>query len=131
MQARMLAMAIGLTIAAREARAESSFQVNPTMVSLSREVPAEAVVITNHGTQALRVQVDATTWHEDADGVMQLVATTDLVVRPSLLEIEPGRSKTVRVGDHPGRAPRSRAAIACSSSNSPIAGPWRAARSSC
>ena len=98
MRAWAVGMAIGLTIAGREARAESSFQVNPTLVSLSKESPAHAVVITNHGSEALRVQVNATTWREDAEGVMQLAPTSDIVVRPSLLEIEPGRSKTLRVG---------------------------------
>ena len=80
------------------ARAESSFQVNPTLIALSKAAPAEAVVITNHGTEALRVQASVMTWTEDRNGLMALGATTDVVVRPSLLEIEPGRSKTVRVG---------------------------------
>lgn len=96
MRAAVLSM---IVLASTPAWAESSYQVNPTTISLSKAEPTDAVVISNHGTGPLRVQLQVMTWTEDRDGQMQLAATSDIVVRPSLVQVEPGQSKTVRVGN--------------------------------
>ncbi len=93
----MKALAL-LAVMAGTAAAEGQFQVEPTRVDLSTQTPAGAVTVTNHGTEALRLEAKAFHWSDDVDGVPQLVATPDVVIRPSILEIAPGGSKTVRVG---------------------------------
>ena len=80
------------------AHADNRFQVEPTRVDLSGQAPAGAVIVTNHGADPLRIQIDAMRWTDDVDGVQQLTETKDLVVRPSLVEIAPGKSKTIRIG---------------------------------
>ncbi len=95
----MRSLALIATLAtAGTASAEGQFQVEPTRIDLSTQAPAGAVTVTNHGSQPLRLEAKAFRWSDDIDGVPQLVASPDVVIRPSLLEIAPGGSKTVRVG---------------------------------
>ncbi len=83
---------------AGSASADGQFQVEPTRVDLSTQAPAGAVVVTNHGTEPLRLEAKAFRWSEDADGVPQLATTTDVVIRPAIVEIPPNGSRTLRVG---------------------------------
>ncbi len=66
----MRALCVAALIAAMStiASAESSYQVHPTTVSLSSKEPTEAVVITNHGNETLRVQLEMMPWTEDRAG---------------------------------------------------------------
>lgn len=89
---------VGGLATARAQAPDRSFQVDPTRVDLSTGDQTAALVITNHGTAPLRLQLTAQGWQDDIDGVMQLVPTTAVVVRPSLVEVAPGRTRTVRVG---------------------------------
>lgn len=79
------------------ARADGRFQVDPTVVELSSTARNGAVIVTNHGATALRLQATVFAWSEESDGA-RLQPTTDLVVRPALLEVPAGGSRTVRVG---------------------------------
>ena len=79
------------------AHADARFQVDPTKIELSKDSRAQAFQITNHGTEPLRVQITASRWHDDRDGAMVLAPTSDIVIRPSLVQIDPGASRTVRV----------------------------------
>jgi fimbrial chaperone protein len=94
---QIFAVAITTVIAA-PAFAEGKFQVDPTRVDLGAAAQTGAVHVTNHGTHPLRLQITAVAWTDDADGIMQLAPTTDIVVRPSLIEIAPGARNTLRVG---------------------------------
>lgn len=94
---RVLAL-LAVVASAGRARADGRFQVEPTRVDLSSTAPSGAVTVTNHGTTALRLQATAYRWSEDFNGAMQLAAAPDVVVRPSLFEVQPGKSRTVRVG---------------------------------
>lgn len=80
------------------AEAGGRFQVAQTRIDLSEQAPASVLQITNHGTEPLRLQLTAATWRDDRDGAMQLGATNEIIIRPSLIEIAPGGSRAVRVG---------------------------------
>lgn len=90
--------ALAVLAAAGEARADGRFQVEPTRVDLSSTAPSGAVIVTNRGGATLRLQATAFRWTESPEGAMQLVAAPEVVVRPALFEIPPGKSRTVRVG---------------------------------
>lgn len=90
-------MMVAGVLGAREARADGVFQVNPTRLDLGAAAATTALTVTNHGTSRLRLQLSVTGWTDAADGAMQLTPTTDLVVRPSLVVVEPGATRTVRV----------------------------------
>lgn len=96
--ARALASSAALLCAlVAPARADGRFQVDPTVVELSAAARNGAVIVTNHGTTALRLQATVFAWSEDDRGA-ELQPTGDLVVRPALLEVPAGASRTVRVG---------------------------------
>jgi fimbrial chaperone protein len=78
--------------------AEGRFQVDPTRIDLASAAPSGALTITNHGTTPLRLQAAAFRWTDDADGAMQLTPAPELVVRPALFEVQPGKARTLRVG---------------------------------
>lgn len=87
-----------LVLLAGTAAAEGQFQVEPTRVDLSTKAPAGAVIVTNHGHTPLRLEAKAFRWTDDVDGAAQLTPATEIVIRPSLVEVPPGASKTLRVG---------------------------------
>lgn len=87
-----------LALLTATASAEGQFQVEPTRVDLSTQAPASAIVISNHGTAPLRLEAKAVRWTEDADGNPQLAATTDVIVRPAIVEIPANSSRTLRIG---------------------------------
>jgi len=80
------------------ALAEGRFQVDPTRIDLASAAPSGAITITNHSTSALRLQATAFRWAESAEGAMQLTPAPEIVVRPGLFEVQPGKARTVRVG---------------------------------
>jgi fimbrial chaperone protein len=94
---QILAVAI-TTLIATPVFADGKFQVDPTRVDLGASAQTGAVHVTNHGAHPIRLQITAVAWTDDADGVMQLAPTSDIVVRPSLIEIAPGARSTLRVG---------------------------------
>lgn len=101
MRAIGLAIATATAIAAWTAgvaHAQSAISIDRTRIDLDDTTPSDAVVITNRGTAALRLSVEAFAWRDDAAGAAKLADTTDIVVHPSLVEIAPGASRVVRVG---------------------------------
>ena len=80
-----------------EARA-ASLSVNPTRIRLSTRTPSSLLTVKNEGQTATRVQITAHAWSQRLDGEMDLKPTTDIVFFPSLLTLEPGQARTIRIG---------------------------------
>src|SRR4029450_3253313 len=74
------------------------FTINPLRVSLDRTTPASEVVVRNDDKTPLRMQVEAMTWRQDADGKDQYEPASGLIYFPRTVEIPPGESRIVRVG---------------------------------
>ncbi|HEY0194900.1 MAG TPA: fimbria/pilus periplasmic chaperone, partial [Kofleriaceae bacterium] len=89
---------LGVLAGTAVARAEAQFQVDPTMVELAAGAQSGAVIVTNHGSAPLRLETSVFAWAESPDGGMVLTPTSQVVVRPALLEVPPGGSRTLRVG---------------------------------
>ncbi|MFT3693199.1 MAG: fimbria/pilus periplasmic chaperone [Kofleriaceae bacterium] len=89
---------LALVWLAGTAFAEGQFQVEPTRVDLSTQAPASAIVISNHGSVPLRLEAKAFRWTEDADGNQQLAQTSDVIVRPAIVEVPANGSRTLRIG---------------------------------
>ena len=93
----MMAGLLGLAWPAPEARA-ASLSVNPTKIQLSRQLPRALLTLRNEGTSPTRIQITAHAWAQSLEGEMELQPTTDIVFFPSLLVLEPGQSRAIRVG---------------------------------
>jgi fimbrial chaperone protein len=77
--------------------AASQFTVNPTRVELSARLTSAVVSLRNDGHTPIRVQVKTHAWTQTLDGQMQLDPTDDVVVFPTLVTLNPGEERRLRV----------------------------------
>lgn len=75
-----------------------SFQVNPIRITLTPQGSSSLLAVRNDGDERVRLQVDFYAWDQSKQGEMILNPTDDLVVYPSLLTIDAGNERNVRVG---------------------------------
>jgi len=74
------------------------FVINPLRVTLDRTARASEITVRNDDVNPLRMQVEAMSWKQDANGADQFEAAEGLLFFPRVLEIPPGESRIVRVG---------------------------------
>jgi fimbrial chaperone protein len=86
-----------LVVLARVTEA-AEFTINPLQVYLERTSRASEIVVRNDDSTPLRMQVQAMSWRQDADGQDQYEAADDLLYFPRAMEIPPGDSRVIRVG---------------------------------
>jgi len=67
-------------------------------VSLDRTARASQIAVRNDDSAPLRMQVQAMTWRQDAEGKDQYEVSDDPIFFPRALEIMPGESRIIRVG---------------------------------
>lgn len=92
-----LLLASALVLAPPVARA-ADLEISPVLVDLSAQRRTALLTLRNAGSGAARFQAKAFAWSQKADGAMQLEPTRAVVLFPPLLELEPGESRTLRVG---------------------------------
>ena len=76
----------------------SSIQVNPIRITLTPRGSSALLAVRNEGNERLRLQVDFYAWDQSKQGEMILNPSKDLIVYPSLLTVDPGSERNVRVG---------------------------------
>ncbi|MGY1409395.1 MULTISPECIES: fimbrial biogenesis chaperone [unclassified Luteimonas] len=91
------------TVAAGTAQA-SSLQVSPVRIRIDPTAQAEAMYLTNAGTEPLEAQVRVQRWYQ-RDGEDWLEAADDMVATPAIVEIAPGQRQIVRLVRNQARAP--------------------------
>ncbi|MET4677322.1 MULTISPECIES: fimbrial biogenesis chaperone [unclassified Luteibacter] len=92
-----LRVAIAGALAAMACVAHASgLQVSPIGLRLATSTAAEALWLTNTGTESLHAQVRVFRWTQ-ADGKDVLAPSRDLVVSPPMVTIAPGDRQLVRV----------------------------------
>lgn len=88
---------LGLTLVSAGARG-GTFDVSPLRVHLSPSAKSAIITVHNTSDTALRFEVSAYRWEQGADGRMELRPTKDVLFFPSLIAVEPGRTRNLRVG---------------------------------
>jgi fimbrial chaperone protein len=78
-------------------------QVNPVQVELTRSHTNAIVALRNDTDEAVRYQVNAVTWDQDAAGQMKLGPTHDLILFPLIISLNPGEQRNLRVGVQPDK----------------------------
>jgi fimbrial chaperone protein len=76
----------------------STFNVSPLQVVLSTSASSALVEIRNQAMEPLRLQLSVTTWEQSPAGEMIVTPTEDLVMFPTLVALEPGETRKVRLG---------------------------------
>jgi len=85
---------VGLVPAAQAAE----FTINPLQVGLDRSSRASEISVRNDANAALRMQVQAMSWRQDAAGLDQYESAEGLLYFPRAMEISPGETRIIRVG---------------------------------
>lgn len=76
----------------------ATFKVSPIQIYLSAGKTTELLAVENQSTESVRLQVTAFGWNQSPRGEIELLPTEDVVFFPSLLTLEPGKERKVRIG---------------------------------
>ena len=91
-------MALALLCAWVQVTVAAEFVINPLRVALDRSHKTGEFVVRNEGATPLRMQLQAMSWRQDADGKDQYQPDESLMFFPRSMEIPPGESRVVRLG---------------------------------
>jgi fimbrial chaperone protein len=97
-RSRLARLAVAAVFAWSSALSAGEFTINPLRVNLDRATRSSEITVRNDDTAPLRMQLEAMSWRQDADGKDQYVPAEDLLFFPRAMEIPPGESRIVRVG---------------------------------
>ena len=91
--------AIVATLALCPATAHAgAFNVKPIRVFLSKDTGSTVLTIENQDQKVLRLQVRAYAWSNDRNGQPILTPSDDLIVFPTLVDINPLDHRSIRIG---------------------------------
>jgi fimbrial chaperone protein len=76
----------------------ASFNVNPVFIFLQGNSPITSLILKNEDTQKIRFQLSAFSWTQNETNPIVLHPTSNLIFFPRLLSLNPGESRTIRVG---------------------------------
>jgi len=76
------------------------FQVYPIRVFLNASESSTLMTVKNDSAERLRLQVGVMAWDQNKQGEMVLNPTDDIIFYPTLLTINPGDQRNLRVGTH-------------------------------
>lgn len=93
------AVALGLVVGQAGSATAATFTVNPVRVILQPRANTALVSLKNESDRPLRFQISVSAWTQSLDGGIELSPTKDLVVFPSLLTLEAGAERNVRIGN--------------------------------
>jgi fimbrial chaperone protein len=106
--AAALALLAGTLLAAAASASASSFALNPTTLTFATTTSGD-VVISNLGSDPLRLSVRTFAWRQSAANAEELAPSESVPYFPRLLVVAPGAAQRVRVGVMDPRGPVERA----------------------
>ena len=104
-----LAAAAALLGVSVVADAAFTLKVTPIPIVIAGGGTSTMVELSNEGKEPLRLEAEAFAWSQSAAGEDELTPTTEILVFPSVLTVEPGKTRKVRVGTQGGYGPAEKA----------------------
>src|SRR5438309_434670 len=95
---RSIAVACALVGLGVQTAHASQFEVTPVRIELSPRASSVLLALRNQSGDAIRFQVSAFAWSQDQAGKMQLAPTQDILFFPSLLTVQAGQLRNIRIG---------------------------------
>jgi len=92
----LLLLALGVS----ELSWAGNFQVYPIRVTLNANESTTLMTVKNDGAEKLRLQISVMAWDQSKQGEMLLKPTEDIIFYPTLLSIDSGDQRNLRVGTH-------------------------------
>jgi fimbrial chaperone protein len=77
----------------------ASFEVSPIRVTFQPNESSALMTVRNEGDEKLRLQISVMAWDQSKEGEMVLKPTDDIIFYPTLLTVEPGAQRNLRVGN--------------------------------
>lgn len=99
-------LSLGLAGAPAEVAA-GTFTMTPLRLEFDAKTKTGVVKVTNSGSERVVVQLLPMEWRQDAEGKDEFRPSKELVVFPKIIDIEPAKEATVRIG-YQGPAARER-----------------------
>jgi fimbrial chaperone protein len=93
-----LLLPLGLALADATRVRASLFNVSPVKVFLSSKTKSGLLNIRNDSAEKMRFELSVYSWGQNPRGEMVLTPTKDIVFYPTLLSLEPGEERKVRIG---------------------------------
>lgn len=97
-----------LALAAASTAGAGELEIAPVLVELGPAARTALVTVRNAGSATARYQVKGFEWAQGADGQMILSPAAELVLFPPLVELQPGESRSVRIGTSAPQGERER-----------------------
>ncbi len=72
--------------------------MDPTLIQLSPRAPTSLLAVRNDIQAPVTLQIAAYAWDQSPAGEMQLTPTDDIVFFPTLLTLQPGEQRRIRIG---------------------------------
>jgi fimbrial chaperone protein len=94
----LMIVSIVLTLPNNSEVYANSFQVFPIRINLAPNESSTLITVRNEAKERLRLQVSVSAWDENKSGEMVLIPTEEIIFYPTLLTINPGDQRNVRVG---------------------------------
>ena len=90
--------AFGLLSVGVETAYAGQLDISPVTVTLAGGATSSTVVVTNRGTEPMRLQVSLSAWQQLPNGEMSLAPTQDVLFFPAMLTLNPREARNIRVG---------------------------------
>src|SRR5262245_16286606 len=91
-------LAASLLLLTPTATSAGSFAISPLRLELDASQRTASVTIHNLHSEKVTVQIRAADWLQDESGGDRYESSTDLVVFPKIVTMEPGEERNVRIG---------------------------------
>lgn len=93
----LLAAALTASVLASPASA-AQFNVKPIRMYLSKDATSTVLTVENQAPEVLRLQIRAYAWTNDSHGQPVLAPSDDLIVFPTLVDVNPMERRSIRIG---------------------------------
>jgi fimbrial chaperone protein len=93
-----ISLLLSLELAQSRVTHSGTFQVNPIRITLSRQSSSSLLSVRNDSAEKIRFQIGVFAWDQNSKGEMVLNPTEELIFYPTLLALEPGDERRIRVG---------------------------------
>ena len=93
-----LVVSLGFVFGKAESVFASTVAVSPVNIFLTTDTPSALLTLTNQGSERVTFEISLYSWNQTNAGAMQLAPTPDIVFFPSLVTLNPGEARNIRIG---------------------------------
>jgi len=93
-----LVVSLGFVFGKAESVLARTVVVSPVNIYLTADTPSALLTLTNQGSERVTFEISLYSWSQSDAGAMQLAPTSDIIFFPSLVTLNPGEVRNIRIG---------------------------------